>query len=181
MWETFENDQMFTWNNAVFIDTQTHWSCTFVPFSVITESQCWTESMKHILQTETDISKRPNKCYQKRLHICIICYISSHFIIKVHIVLSFSFVMNWNMTFLLNGRQEASSSKSVVWEHSEESSVSKCSVAFWTKATMIVGLSYNPTHAHTDLDRTWVKTTSHCPLPLSSYTKVKAQYKPFSI
>lgn len=46
---------------------------------------------------------------------------------------------------------------------------------------MRVEPSYNPTHADTDLDRTWVKTTSPCPLPLSNYTKVKAQYKPFSI
>lgn len=86
--------------------------------------------MKRILQTETDTRKRPNKCYQKKLHIRIIYYISSHFIIKIHIVLSFSFIMNWNMTFLLSGRQEASSSKSVVWEYLEELSVSKCSVAF---------------------------------------------------
>lgn len=85
------------------------------------------------------------------------------------------------MTFLLNGRQEAFASKSVVWEHSEEPSVSKCSVAVQTKATIIVEPSHNPTPAYTDLDRTWVKTTSPCPLPLSNSTKVKAQYKPFNI
>jgi len=50
---------------------------------------------------------------------------------KIHIVLLFVFffVINWNMTFLLNGWQEAFASKSVVWEHLEEPSVSKCSVA----------------------------------------------------
>lgn len=46
--------------------------------------------------------------------------------------------MNGNMTSLHNGRQEASSSKSVVCEHAEESSVSKCSVAFGTEVTIRV-------------------------------------------
>lgn len=81
--------------------------------------------MTHGLQTETDTRKRPNKCYQK-LHICIIYDITSHSTIKVHIVM-FPFMMNLNMAPLPVSSMEASSSKSVVWEHSA-SSVSKCSV-----------------------------------------------------
>lgn len=69
--------------------------------SVTTESQGWTESMKQILQTETEASQRPNKCYQK-LHIGIIYDVSSHY--KIHIVLSFPFEINGNMTFLLNSQ-----------------------------------------------------------------------------
>lgn len=149
-------------------DIRTHWSCTFVPFSLTIVTRLnW--SMTHILQTETDTRKRPNKCYQK-LHICIIYDISSHSTIKIHIVSLFPFMMNLNMTPLLVSSMEASSSKSVVWEHSA-SSVSKCSVVFRTKATIRAEPSNNPTRADRDLERTWVKTTSPCSQPLSNYTK----------
>lgn len=82
-------------------------------------------SMTHILQTETDTRKRPNKCYQK-LHICIIYDISSHSTIKIHIVFLLP-LMNLNRAPLLVGSMETSSAKSVVWGYSV-SSVSKCSV-----------------------------------------------------
>lgn len=81
--------------------------------------------MTHILQTETDTRKRPNKCYQK-LHICIIYDISSHSTIKIHIVFLLP-LMNLNTAPLLVGSMETSSAKSVVWGYSV-SSVSKCSV-----------------------------------------------------
>lgn len=117
--------------------------------------------MTHILQTETDTRKRPNKCYQK-FHICIIYDITSHSTIKIHIVLLFPFMMNLNTSPLPVRSMEASSSKSVVWEHSV-SSVSECSVVFLeSKATIRAEPSDNPTRAYRDLDRTWVKTASQC-------------------
>lgn len=119
--------------------------------------------MTYILQTETDTRKRPNKCYQK-LHICIIYDISSHSTIKIHIVILFPFNDEFEHGSLLVSSMEASSSTSVVWEHSA-SSVSKCSVVFRTKATIRAEPSDNPTHAYRDLARTWVKTTSQCSQP----------------
>lgn len=72
-------------------------------------------------------------------------------------------MINLNTSPLPVSSLEASSSKSVVWEHSV-SSVSKCSVVFLdkTKATIRAEPSDNPTRAYRDSDRTWVKTASQC-------------------
>lgn len=120
-----------------------------------------------------------NKCYQK-LHICIIYYISSHFIIKFTLFYCFLFVINWNTTFLQTGRQEAFFPKSVVWNTRKDLLCANVVLPFkpkpqWQESPVITQLM------HAQIRRMWVKTTSCCPLPLSNYTKVKAQYKPFSI
>lgn len=136
--------------------------------------------MKYILQTETEASQRPTQVLSEASHLHNLLHRFT-FYYKIHIFYCFLFVINWNTTCPQTGRQEAFFPKSVVWEHSEGPSVHKRSVAFQPEATVAVEPSYNPTHAYTDSERTWVKTASCCPLPLSNYTKVKAQYKPFSI
>lgn len=159
-------------------DIRTHWSCTCVPFS-LTDVTRLNWSMTHILQTETDTRKRPNKCYQK-LHICIMYDVTSHSTIKIHIVLLFPFVVNLNTSPLPVSSVEASSSKSVVREHSV-SSVSECSVVFLEPKPQ---LEQSPGTTQLVRTETWIEHGSKLhPSAPSPYQTVqnKPQYKPFSI
>lgn len=147
--------------------------------------------MTHILQTETDTRKRPNKCYQK-LHICIIYDISSHSTIKIHIVFLLP-LMNLNRAPLLVGSMETSSAKSVVWGYSV-SSVSKCSVVLLEPKPQ---LEQSPVTTQFMHPETWMehglkknqnkkqKQNKKPDIPVllapTKLYKIKPQYKPFSI